>query len=173
MGWDNSVGFNIGLRPETTSEDIYSACKDGDEYYCKEWAMNPDHDLNQRWVGVDEEGGVVVLIGREVCDVGDEWGLWVCAIMMSGCGWGETSSFGPVNSNSLGNQKKFIKPTSLAIVVTPKGTRQKAFLYLLGFISLHRMTPVLSAPGLWVYVLLRFAAPSVEQMRSLFWLFFT
>ena len=37
----------LGLRPESTSEDIYSACKDGDEYYCKEWAMNPDHELNQ------------------------------------------------------------------------------------------------------------------------------
>lgn len=41
-----------GLRPETTSEDIYSACKDGDEFYCKEWAMNPDHDINQS----DEHG---------------------------------------------------------------------------------------------------------------------
>ena len=71
MGCDNSVGFNIGLRPQTTGKDIYSACKDGDEYYCKDWAMNPDHDLNQRRVGVDEEGGVAVLIGREMCGVGD------------------------------------------------------------------------------------------------------
>jgi len=47
VGSDGLRYFNIGLRPETTSEDIYSACKDGDEYYCKEWAMNPDHDLNQ------------------------------------------------------------------------------------------------------------------------------
>lgn len=35
------------LRPETTSEDIYSACRDGDEYFAKEWAMNPEHDINQ------------------------------------------------------------------------------------------------------------------------------
>lgn len=40
--------FFPGLRPETTSEDIFSACKDGDEFFCKEWAMNPEHDLNQR-----------------------------------------------------------------------------------------------------------------------------
>ena len=37
-----------GLRPETTSDDIFSACRDGDEFFCKEWAMNPEHDLNQR-----------------------------------------------------------------------------------------------------------------------------
>lgn len=39
--------FVSRLRPEATSEDIYSACRDGDELYCKEWCMNPDHDLNQ------------------------------------------------------------------------------------------------------------------------------
>ena len=38
----------VGLRPETTSEDVFSACKDGDEFFCKEWVMNPDNDINQR-----------------------------------------------------------------------------------------------------------------------------
>ena len=36
----------LGLRPETTSEDIFSACRDGDEFYSKEWAMNPENDIN-------------------------------------------------------------------------------------------------------------------------------
>ena len=36
----------VGLRPEATSEDIYAACRDGDEMFCKEWCMSPDHDLN-------------------------------------------------------------------------------------------------------------------------------
>ncbi len=36
----------VGLRPETTSEDIFSACRDGDEFYCREWSLNPENDLN-------------------------------------------------------------------------------------------------------------------------------
>ena len=47
--------FFPGLRPETTSEDIFSACRDGDEFFCKEWTLSPEHDLNQRWR--DGEGG--------------------------------------------------------------------------------------------------------------------
>lgn len=40
----------VGLRPETTSEDIFSACRDGDEFYCKEWSLNPENDLNITYV---------------------------------------------------------------------------------------------------------------------------
>ena len=39
-----------GLRPETTSEDIFSACRDGDEFYCKEWTLNPENDINITYV---------------------------------------------------------------------------------------------------------------------------
>lgn len=41
-----------GVNPETTSEDIYSACKDGDEFFCNKWSMTPEHDVNQ----TDEHG---------------------------------------------------------------------------------------------------------------------
>lgn len=39
-----------GLRPETTSEDIFSASRDGDEYYCREWTMNPENEINITYV---------------------------------------------------------------------------------------------------------------------------
>ena len=44
----NLVMVYVGVRPETTSEDIFSACRDGDEFYCKEWLLSADHDINMR-----------------------------------------------------------------------------------------------------------------------------
>ena len=37
----------------TTTEDIYSACKDGDELYVKQWANHPENDINSTLVMVD------------------------------------------------------------------------------------------------------------------------
>jgi integrin-linked kinase len=44
--FEEDFKFVSRLRPEATSEDIYAACRDGDEMFCKEWCMSPDHDLN-------------------------------------------------------------------------------------------------------------------------------
>eukprot|EP00731_Ephydatia_muelleri_P030692 Em0022g206a len=41
-----------GSRALQTSENIFAACRDGDEFYSKEWATNPEHDVNQ----TDEHG---------------------------------------------------------------------------------------------------------------------
>ena len=40
-----------------TSENIFAACRDGDEFYSKEWAMNPEHDVNQTCVTQERGGG--------------------------------------------------------------------------------------------------------------------
>ena len=50
-----------------TSETIFAACRDGDEFYSKEWAMNPDHDVNQTYVATPNAWV------REDCLITDPW----------------------------------------------------------------------------------------------------